>query len=99
MFIAGKISTFINANDRLPSTSIKSAITTTEIGRLSARRTSHIMLVLLLAQSPRGREQCPHAGGKAGAAGAVPKERGRFSAFCFCAVCRVVVPRRTPWRL
>ena len=35
---------FIRKNDSVPSTSMSSAITATEIGRRDARRTSHIMI-------------------------------------------------------
>ena len=35
---------FIRKKDSVPRTSISSAITATEIGRRSARRTSHIMI-------------------------------------------------------
>ena len=45
--MAGKMSTFISSNERTPSTSIKRAITATEIGRRNARRTSHIIKQIL----------------------------------------------------
>jgi hypothetical protein len=45
--IHGKMSTFITAKDKLPSTSVSSAITPTEIGLFNATRTSHIIVLSL----------------------------------------------------
>jgi hypothetical protein len=39
----GKMSAFMKAKDKAPSTSMRSAMTATESGRRSAMRTSHII--------------------------------------------------------
>src|SRR6266446_2269165 len=53
------MSMFIRKKDSVPRTSISSAITAIEIGRRSARRTSHIMIEIPLPISDR-REEKPH---------------------------------------